>query len=107
LITDTHALLLTPYLLQVLDVAVLGLAGRMLAPAWAAHLGPSRFWWLAAWLFGFVPSAMGLTWDWLVAGMAAGQAGAAGGGSVKCCNVVAAAGGGGQQGCAWCSAAFG
>jgi hypothetical protein len=54
---------------QVMDVAVMGLAGRMMAPALAAGLGPSRYWWLAAAMFGVGPSLMGMLYDRLVLGM--------------------------------------
>jgi hypothetical protein len=39
----------------------------MISPALAAGLGPARYWWLAASIFGMGPSLMGLAYDRLVA----------------------------------------
>lgn len=68
---------------QVMDVAVMGLAGRMLLPRLAAALGAPCYWWLAATIYGLGPNLMGLAYDRLV---------------------VAAAGAGGRQRAAGCHA---
>jgi hypothetical protein len=70
---------LPPPSLQVMDVAVMALAGRMMAPHLAAGLSPSCYYLLAVTIFGVGPSLMGLAYDRLVL-PTAGAAGAAGGG---------------------------